>query len=85
MSEHDVAPGDKVVITDMSLNLGDMHGRSAVLEAIRYDEDGYDYQVSVTDTIGLVLWKGEYRTWVSSVQPADTAAYMGITHHTVEQ
>jgi hypothetical protein len=64
------ALGDRVVISDTSLNFGDLNGRAAVLREVRDDEDGYDYRVTITDTVGLVTQNGVYETWVSGVAPA---------------
>lgn len=60
-------PGDRVIITDTSLNFGDLHGRTAVLKEIRDEEDGYNYRVAIIDTIGLVTRNGSYETWVADV------------------
>lgn len=71
--DRDVAPSDRVLITDRSINCGDMYGRAAILKEIRDDEDGYDYRVSITDTIGLTMLNGQpYETWVCDVVPEAT-------------
>lgn len=80
--DRDVAPSDRVLITDRSINCGDMYGRAAILKEIRDDEDGYDYRVEVTDLIDLVTYKGKYETWVRDVVPEATNI---ARHPSVEQ
>jgi hypothetical protein len=68
-----VAVGDDVVITDSSLNFGDMYGRAAVLKDVRDDEDGFNFRVRVTDLVGLTTYGGVYETWVTAIGPTDRA------------
>ena len=68
LNDRDVFPGDSVIITDTSLNFGDLCGRAAVLKEIRDNEDGYNYRVTITDTMGLVTRNGVYETWVADVE-----------------
>lgn len=78
LDDHDAAPGDRAIVTDTSLNFGDLSGRAAILKEIRDDEDGYNYRVSITDTIGLPV---PYETWVADVVPerASAARHTPIT------
>lgn len=68
--DQDPVPGDRVLVTDGSLNFGDLAGRTGILREVRDDEDGYNYRVTVTDTEGLVTRNGVYETWVADVTPA---------------
>lgn len=71
LDDRAVIPGERVIITDKSLDFGDLYGRAAVLKETRYDEDGYNYRVAITDKLGLVTRTGEYEVWVADVAPAD--------------
>lgn len=72
-NDYDVTPGDEVIVTDTSLNFGDLHGRTAILKDVRDDKDGYNYRVSITDTTALVTRNGVYETWVADIAPAARA------------
>ena len=73
LSVRDVAIGDQVIVTDSSLNFGDLYGRAAVLKEIRDDEDGYNYRVAITATTGLVTQNGVHETWVADISTSDPA------------
>ena len=71
--DRDVSLGDRVIITDGSINCGDLHGRRATLIEITDDDDGYDYHVNITDLIGLTTFNDRrYEVWVRDVAPIDT-------------
>ncbi|NUS25063.1 MAG: hypothetical protein HOV92_12685 [Streptomyces sp.] len=68
--QSDPAPGERVTVTDGSLNFGELVGRSAILREVRDDEDGYSYRVTITEIEGLVTQHGVYETWVADIAPA---------------